>query len=134
MAFSPESEDGIFDINITPFVDVVLVLLVIFMVTAPMLAKQALTLTLPDSSVSDPIQATSLGISISASGQFSMYGELTSEKAFVEKAAQAMQKDPNTQAMIAADVNCAHKHVIKVINLLRQAGVERYAFQVRVEE
>ena len=59
-----ENEDSINEINITPFVDVVLVLLVIFMVTTPMMVKTAMDLKLPSAENTDQVEKKTLGVTV----------------------------------------------------------------------
>jgi biopolymer transport protein ExbD len=65
-----QSDDGFSEINITPFVDVVLVLLVIFMVTAPVMIKESLKVNLSKTLTSDiTAKAASVGLAITKEGQ-----------------------------------------------------------------
>jgi len=135
MALSTEnSDEGINDINITPFVDVVLVLLVIFMVTAPMMVQQVLNIQLPSSESADTTESETLGLAITAKGQFLLNGKLTTEKAIFERATLALKKDRNTQVIIAADSESLHRYVVKAIDIVKRAGVENLAFQVSTKK
>jgi biopolymer transport protein ExbD len=128
-------DESISEINITPFVDVVLVLLVIFMVTAPMIAQQAINIELPSAKSSDETGSESIGIAVTATGQILLNGEITSKDAVLGLIEKKLATNKNIQVIIAADGLAAHKHVITAIDLAKQAGVENFAFQVnRVEE
>ena len=128
-----QTNDGraaITDINITPFVDVVLVLLVIFIVTAPMLFKQVIDVKLPQAASSAPTAPGTLGLVVTATGQLLLNGEpmtSTQVKNFTE---QAVQQNSEVQVIIAADREAAHKHIIKAIDVIKRVGVENFAFQV----
>ncbi len=130
MGIENNSEEGIFDINITPFVDVVLVLLVIFMVTAPMMVRQALEVKLPDSQTADSLKPSTLGIAITSAGQILINGQIVADENFIPKVTSFLAKDPNLQAIIAADLDSKHVFVVKAMDLLRQAGITQFAFQV----
>lgn len=126
---------GINDINITPFVDVVLVLLVIFMVTAPMVMNRAIKVNLPNAkSATSPAESKTLGITISAKGEYLVNGKLVPEEQLLELAEEALKVNPQVQALLAADVSVAHGRVIKAIDLVRQAGIEKFAFQIAEEQ
>lgn len=125
-----DSRAAITDINITPFVDVVLVLLVIFIVTAPMLFKQVIDIELPAASFSAQTAPDTLGLAVTASGALLLNGEPLSATQIKNFAQQAVQKNSKVQVIIAADREAAHKHVIKAIDVIKQAGVENFAFQV----
>lgn len=122
--------NAITDINITPFVDVVLVLLVIFIVTAPMLFKQVIDVKLPSAASSAQTAPDTLGLVVTAAGDLLLNGETMAAAQVRDFASQAMQKNNKVQVIIAADREAAHKHVIKAIDIIKQAGVENFAFQV----
>jgi biopolymer transport protein ExbD len=131
MAFQNDNEsEGINDINITPFVDVVLVLLVIFMVTAPMMVKDALELKLPKSESSDKTAPAQLGISITKNGQFLLNGELVSGEEIEVKAIELLKSEDNVQALLSADTEAKHGDVIRAIDHIKKAGIENFAFQI----
>ncbi len=121
---------AITDINITPFVDVVLVLLVIFIVTTPMLFKQVLDIKLPQAASAAQTAPDTLGLAVTATGDLLLNGKAVSAAQAKDYARQAVQKNKNVQVIIAADRNAAHKYVIKAIDIIKQAGVENFAFQV----
>jgi biopolymer transport protein ExbD len=114
-------------INVTPLVDITLVLLIIFMVTAKLVDNPALPLDLPQASQSEDLQ-TILAISITASGQLLMDGEVTESTAMREKVRQALARDPELRAVIQADGAVPHRQVISVLDQLKEAGLTRVAF------
>ena len=131
MAFSTENqEEAINDINITPFVDVVLVLLVIFMVTAPMMIKSAMDLKLPSAENTDQIEQQTLGITILKSGNIMLNGNLISPEDLESEISQSINKDPKTQVIIIADKMATHGMVIELIDRVKGAGATNFAFQV----
>lgn len=129
-----DSDEGINEINITPFVDVVLVLLVIFMVTAPMMVQQVLEVKLPSAESSDAAAPETIGLAVTAKGQFLLNGKIATEKSVYERAVLAVKKNKDSQVIIAADGESQHKFVIKAIDVIKRAGVENFAFQVNVDK
>lgn len=128
---SSEGEISAFSaINVTPFVDVVLVLLVIFMVTAPFLSKDILGINLPKAANGEQKILKSMGIAVTAQGQFLLNGQLTSPEALVEVARQAAAENPEMQALISADGDAHHSDVVRAIDLIRTAGLVHFALQV----
>jgi biopolymer transport protein TolR len=117
-------------INVTPFVDVVLVLLVIFMVTAPILSKNVFGITLPKAENGEQKISKNLGIAVTEQGQMLLNGQLTSPESLVAAAKQAFAENPEIQALISADGNSHHSDVVKAIDLVRSAGIIRFALQV----
>jgi biopolymer transport protein ExbD len=131
MASDPQADSNVMSsINVTPFVDVVLVLLVIFIVTAPMLMKEVLEVKLPKSGTSDGAKISTLGIAINESGTILLNGQPVDESGLKLAAQSALQADPQSQAIISADQESAYKNIVKVIDLLKSSGFERYALQI----
>lgn len=117
-------------INVTPFVDVVLVLLVIFMVTAPFMSKDILGLKLPKAANGEQKVMQSFGVAVTAQGQFLLNGTLTSPESLVESAKAALASNPEIQALVSADGDAHHADVVRAIDLIRTAGIFRFALQV----
>jgi biopolymer transport protein ExbD len=126
---SDESE-GINDINITPFVDVVLVLLVIFMVTAPMMVKETMNIQLPKGKSTERTQAKTFAVAVSKSGQILINGELVDMTLLYDRAIQAKTESSGVQVLISADKESKHGDVIKVLDQIKLAGITNFAFQV----
>ncbi len=131
---SSEDSGIISSINITPFVDVVLVLLVIFMVTAPMLVKDILEIKLPKTLTGDGKMMQTLGVAVNKDGNILLNGQITDEEGLRVAAQEALGKDPESQAIISADVEAAYGKVVRVIDILKTNGVERFAVQIEKEE
>jgi biopolymer transport protein ExbD len=124
-------DEGINEINITPFVDVVLVLLVIFMVTAPVMLKESLKVNLPKTLTSDiTSKSATVGLAITREGQVVLNGKLFSEESLNQELSRISSKDPETNFLISADVDSRHGDVVKMIDLLKRNGLNRFALQV----
>ena len=132
MAFSSDdsNQGEITEINITPFVDVVLVLLVIFMVTAPMMIKSAMELKLPAAENTDLIAPETLGVTILKSGNIMVNGSLISPDDLKIKIKKSINLNPKTQIIIVADKLATHGMVIELIDLIKGSGATNFAFQV----
>lgn len=115
-------------INVTPLVDVMLVLLIIFMITAPTLT-QRLLLSLPQP-VEDapPPPAAPMRLGIAADGSLWFEGQAISSERFAAEAAflGARAKPPGIE--IAAADSVAYQHVVDVLGTLRSSGIERVGF------
>jgi biopolymer transport protein ExbD len=124
-------DEGINEINITPFVDVVLVLLVIFMVTAPVMLKESLKVNLPKTLTSDiTSKSATVGLAITREGQVVLNGKLFSEESLNQELSRISSSDPETNFLISADVDSRHGDVVKMIDLLKRNGLNRFALQV----
>jgi biopolymer transport protein ExbD len=126
-----DNDEGINDINITPFVDVVLVLLVIFMVTAPVMIKESLKVNLPKTLTSDlSAKSTSVGVAITKEGQVLLNGKLMGPDALTLELKNIAKSDPLTNFLISADTDSRHGDVVRMIDLLKRNGLNRFALQV----
>ncbi len=126
-----QGDDGINDINITPFVDVVLVLLVIFMVTAPVMIKENLKVNLPKSLTSDlGNKSTSVCVAITKEGQVLFNGKLLSSDSLNQELARISASAPDTNFLISADTETRHGDVVRMIDLLKRNNLNRFALQV----
>jgi biopolymer transport protein ExbD len=134
MSFGGSSNSGqvqeMNEINITPFVDVVLVLLVIFIVTAPMMMKDLLEVKLPKTSMSDTRASSPFAVAITAQGQILLGGQLVTEVVLQQRALEAKAKDPLTSVILAADRDARHGDVTNVISIVKGAGLSNFAIQV----
>jgi biopolymer transport protein ExbD len=123
--------EGMNDINITPFVDVVLVLLVIFMVTAPVMIKDSLRVNLPKSLTSDVTNKTaSVGLAITKEGQTLLNGKLFSPEGLNQELKRIHAQSPETNFLISADTDTKHGDVVHIIDLLKRNNLNRFALQV----
>lgn len=117
-------------INVTPFVDVVLVLLVIFMVTAPIIAKDLINVRLPKTESGDGKGMSTIGVSINKQGQILLNGIPVTEDSLRAEVTKAVQTDKDAQAIIAADVEAQYGTVARAIDIIKSAGLNKFAIQV----
>lgn len=129
-----DSTEPIAGINITPFVDVVLVLLVIFMVTAPMILKDVIAVRLPKAASGDGSSASTLSIVVMKNGNVLLNGALASEDDIRRAVVEAMKRNPDTQAIISADEEALHKYVVSAIDWIKTAGLSKFALQIQKKE
>lgn len=126
-----ESGQPLSEINVTPFVDVVLVLLVVLMVTAPALVRESIALKLPKAKTgSSDVTPRQLGIAVNRVGQILVEGVPLDDAAIVERVRSQLQADPELLVLIGADGDARHSEVVRAIDLARQAGAVRFAVQV----
>ena len=133
MALLPGSgdDDEIGYINITPMVDVLLVLLVIFMVTANFLKKESVNINLPKVNASDPNIQQSVQIAITKDGRLMMEDTEVSEDRMVAGLARESKYRPNMRVTLSADERLPYGSIARVMGLIRQSGVTRIALSVK---
>ena len=129
-----DDDDGINEINVTPLVDVMLVLLVIFMVASIYIVKDAIEVDLPKAASAGEALETTLSIVIDREGRLYRNGRPTPDDVIAQACSQASSKDANAQAIIAADQNVKHGDVIRVIDLIRTNGLTRFAINVKATD
>jgi biopolymer transport protein ExbD len=117
-------------INITPFVDVMLVLLVIFMITAPILVKDLIDIKLPKTTTSDGSKSETLGVAINKEAQILLNGVLVDDENLKSQIIEKIKLNPALQAVISADVNLPYGKVVRLIDMLKMAGLEKFAVQI----
>jgi biopolymer transport protein ExbD len=122
------SEEPITGINVTPLVDITLVLLVVFMVTAQLIAGQSVPLDLPKAATAGTTQ-TLLTLSLDREGVLLVDGQPVSDRtALAVRARAAREQTPDVRALIAASAQATHGRVLEIVDTLREAGVTRVAF------
>lgn len=126
-------DEMITGINVTPLVDITLVLLVILMVTASYVASRAIPVELPKGATGEDTPTT-LTVSIDREGKTFLDAEAITDRDLRAKVKAAHDADPETRAVIAADGRTSHANVIHVIDLLRRENVTRFAINVDPDE
>ena len=130
---SSDPDQEITGINVTPLVDVVLVLLVVLMVTAGYIASRAIPVDLPKASTGETVPQT-LALSIDQAGALYLDGRAMTEPEMHAGVAARKRARPDIRAVIAADGRVPHQRVIRLIDLLRQEHVTEFALDVRPED
>jgi biopolymer transport protein ExbD len=132
-AQATSDDEMITGINVTPLVDITLVLLVILMVTASYVASRAIPVDLPKGATGEST-ATTLTVSIDKNGKTFLDAEAITDAALRARIKSAHDADPETRAVIAADGRTTHSNVIHVIDMLRRENVTKFAINVDPEE
>jgi len=121
------SSETIADINMVPLIDIILVVLIIFMVTAPALIKPSVKVTLPEASSSDETTPSLLNVSIAVDGQVLINNEEVDEESAKQLAREEVERNPDVQAVIIADQNIPYGDVIRVLDWVKSQGVKQFA-------
>jgi biopolymer transport protein ExbD len=123
-------EESLASINIVPFVDVVLVLLVIFMLTATAIARASMEVKLPKAATGGSRVASTLNLVYTDAGKLLIDGkEHTFEQAALVVAEKA-RADATTQAVISADRRVDYGKVIEIIDMVKLNGITAFALDV----
>ena len=130
MKNSGNFDDPISEINVVPLVDIILVVLIIFMVTAPMFLKPTINVNLPKAASGEQTVASQLNISITADGKLALNRATTDEEKIRIKATEEGKKNPDIQAIISADKDVPHGTVVKIIDVVKSSGVKKFAISI----
>jgi len=134
--FSEEENEEklIEDINVTPFVDVSLVLLIIFIVTATYIVAKSIPVDLPSASTGEEVSSP-IAITITKRGDIYYEGQQVRDLNHLKERilnARANRKD--IRAVISADRDIKHGKFVSVVNVIREAGIVRFAINIKEED
>jgi len=118
------------DINIVPFVDIVLVILIIFLLIAPTFINPGFKINLPKAETATVPENVKMILSIDIEGNIYLNGNAGTETEISKKLENQVKRNPKLKAVIAADKNVAHGNVIALFDLVRKAGVRNFAVSV----
>ncbi len=126
-------DDAITGINVTPLVDITLVLLIIFMVTASYIVKEAIEVDLPRAASGGETVGPTLAFAIDKSGALYLDGQPVSREAARAAVRAAVRKSPEARALIGADRMVPHGEVVSLIDLVKTEGLTKFAIQIAHE-
>ena len=122
-----DTDGMIVDINVTPLVDIMLVLLIVFMLTANLIKSQAIEVNLPQAVSGVDLQPTLLTFTLNAVGDIYMNNTKIDLLELPKILSDFLQQKPTVQAVIAADRAVLHGQVVKMIDVIRQSGITQFA-------
>jgi biopolymer transport protein TolR len=116
------------DINMTPLIDVMLVLLVIFMITAPLMTS-SLKLDLPQTDAAEPSETPQfIAVALDRDGHYFFGDEAVDADAFTARVAAAAKRNPQTEVQLRADRAVPYGRVAELIGIVQKAGLSRIGF------
>jgi biopolymer transport protein TolR len=126
-------DEMISGINVTPLVDITLVLLIIFMVTATYIVREAIEVDLPRAAHAGEATGATLAVVVTKDGSIYLDGVRRSEQELRARTREAVNRDRDARAIISADKASLHGAVIHVIDLVKGEGVSRFAINIEKE-
>jgi biopolymer transport protein ExbD len=130
MAAGSRRRGLITDINVTPLVDIMLVLLIIFMLTAHLIARQVIEVQLPKAAQAASVNPTTLAVTLTREGRMFLNGVPATPESLRAAIQAAVAKDAKTQVIVAGDKNVSHGRVVWVLDLVKSLGVTSFAIQI----
>lgn len=131
MAGSSARRRGIIaEINVTPLVDIMLVLLIIFMLTQHLIEKQAIEIELPKAANSTNAVPTVVAVTLNHNGAMYLNDQPVTAEQLRAAVRAAVAKDSKTTAIIAADKTVEHGRVVWVLDTIKSLGITSFAIQI----
>ena len=130
MAGGARKKGMITEINVTPWVAIMRVLLIIVMLTANLIAKQAIEVELPKAAQGSTPTPTTLAVTLTRDGQMFLNGQPVTPEQLRADVNAARAKDPKPQAIIAGDKDVSHGRVVWVLDVIKSLGVVSFAIQI----
>lgn len=128
-----DDDDVIASINMVPFIDISLVLLIIFMVTSAYIVRQAIEVELPSAASGGDVAPSTLAIVVEADGSLWLNGEELTQDALSARVREEVAADPDVQAIIAGDRTVDYGVVIDVVDVIKLEGIRTFALNIERE-
>jgi biopolymer transport protein ExbD len=125
-----QDDEPIASINVVPLVDIILVVLIIFMVTAPLVLKPTIPVNLPKASSGEESPPSPLNIAIGKDGAISVNGKIASLPEVTATVSQIVAEKPETAAILQADKTITLEKLTEIIDVVKAAGVKKVAFSI----
>lgn len=133
----PRRQRLVSEINITPFTDVILVLLVIFMITTPLISEQSIKINLPRAKSGDssaPEQSSSARVAVTSKGLVYLDDQLLTREELREGIRRLYKSNPEILIMVRADRLAPFKDAVAVLDILTDVGIHRLNIATTSEE
>ena len=131
MGAASHDEDGpITSINVTPLVDIILVVLIIFMATAPLIQRRALKVDVPKASQHERAATEAVAITFNGKRELTLSGEAMSLEELSSRLTRAVASKPQMHVTLAADKTIPYGEVVTVVDAVRGAGVRKIGLEV----
>jgi biopolymer transport protein ExbD len=127
---SDEGEGAITGINVTPLVDVILVVLIIFMATAPIIARRAIKLDLPKAAVHEKMATDALNVALDGKRQLTLSGKPVTPEQLKRALALAVGVNAAQPVSVSADRALPYGDVASLLDDIRAAGVRKVGLEV----
>ncbi len=127
-------DEAITGINVTPLVDITLVLLIIFMVTARYIVKETIEVELPRAAHGGETVQKTFAVLVTREGRSFLNGVPVDDDALVSEVHKARAAGEDVQAIVGADKNATHGTVTHLLDLLKGAGVTKFAIQIEKQQ
>jgi biopolymer transport protein ExbD len=129
-AVSVDDEDGITSINITPLVDVFLVLLILVMITSTLLEQKSIPVSVPQAAHAGEKAPAATGLTMDFERRIYLDGAEADSSLIAHTLREKVGADSTHQVLIAADKRLLYEDVVRLLDWVRGSGVRKYALKV----
>ena len=126
-----EGSRPITDINVTPLVDIILVVLIIFMATAPLMDRKALRVDVPSAKHHERAGLEALEVSFDASRTLRLGGAVIGQEELARSLGERLRGDPELRVILSADQALPYGDIVGVLDLIRGTGLRKISLQVK---
>lgn len=130
---SDDDDEPITGINIIPLVDIVLVVLIIFMVTASYIVTPAIRVELPKAATAEPVASSVLSLVLTREGDLYLNSEKTTDAELRSYLKAKIAEGDELEAIIAADAAVRHGRVVGLIDLIKGEGIVKFAINTEAD-
>jgi biopolymer transport protein TolR len=131
MAGAAGEEEAITAINVTPLVDIILVVLIIFMATAPMIQRRSMKVEVPKAQHHEKTATEALQVTFNAQREVAVNGQKMPVAELKARLSKAVSAQPYMHVTLASDKTIPYGEVVEVIDAIRGAGVKKLGLEVR---
>ena len=123
------------EINITPFTDVILVLLVIFMITAPLISQTHIQDKLPEVASTRPMENVSrIEVTVTELGMMYLDKDMVTEQSLKDKVDKIHKNNPNVSVVLRADKSVKFRYIVKILDILTELGIKNLNISAVAQE
>ncbi|MBI5239653.1 MAG: biopolymer transporter ExbD [Elusimicrobia bacterium] len=133
MATAADNEGPITGINVTPLVDIILVVLIIFMATAPLIHNRAMKVDLPKASKHEKAATEALQLVCNAQKELTLSGRRVSEEQLGAELKALAAKSDDLRVALRADRNLPYGDIVQILDVVRGAGVRKVGLEVKAK-
>jgi biopolymer transport protein ExbD len=134
MRSSGRKQKLIAEINITPFTDVILVLLIIFMITTPLILQSNIRVNLPSSTTGKPLeQARQISVTVTNEGMIYLDNKPTSKKILKAEVTKLHQANPELEVILFSDKMVRFKDLVALLDIFNELGVKNLNIATKTE-
>ncbi len=131
MRATDDADGPITGINVTPLVDVVLVVMIIFMATAPMIARRAIRVEVPKVAKSDKSATDALAVALNGKRELTLSGKPTTLADLKKILTAATSLKPDQPVTLSADKTLPYGDIAELLDTVRSAGVKKVGLEVQ---